>query len=81
MNDAISSSVAVSFGSRGLKRMTPSRLTAGPGSEHQPEHQQRVDEDRPDQRGLGDDRLVGLQREQHDEELGQVADRRLQDRR
>ena len=46
--------------------------------DHEPQDQQRVGEQRADDRGLGDDDLTGGEREDHDEELGQVAQRRLQ---
>ena len=74
-----SSSVAVSCGSRWRKRMQPSVARIVPGDDHQPEHEQRVGEDRADQRGLRDDELAGAEREEDDEELGQVAERRLQE--
>ncbi len=48
-----------------------------PDDDHQPEHEQRVGEDRADDRRLGDDQLALLQREDHHEQLGQVAERGL----
>ena len=48
-----------------------------PGHDHQAEHEQRVDQDRAQDGGLGDDLLSRLKGEDHHEELGQVADRRL----
>ena len=81
MKLAISSSVAVSLGSRGLKRMIPSRSRRRAGDDHQPEDEQRVDQDRAEDRRLGDDLLAGVQREDDHEELGQVAQRRLHERR
>ena len=78
MNDEASSSVAVSFGRRVLKRMTPSWRVHDAGDQHGAENEQRVDEDRSEDRGLRDRRVLGLQGEDDDEELGQVADRRLQ---
>ena len=73
-----SSSVAVSLGSRGPKRMTPSGDCAGADHDHEAEHEQRVGEQRADDRGLRDDDLAGAQGEDDHEELGQVAQRRLQ---
>ena len=46
--------------------------------DHEAEHEQRVGEDRADDRRLRDDELALLQREDDDEQLGQVAERRLQ---
>jgi hypothetical protein len=40
------------------------------GDEHDAEHEQRVDEDRAEDRGLGDDDLAGLEREQHTKNSG-----------
>ncbi len=79
MNVATSSSVAVSLGSRGLKRMTPSRSRRAPATITSPSTSSALTRIEPDDRGLGDDRLAGVQREDHDEELGQVAERRLQE--
>ena len=54
---------------------------AGADDDHQAEHEQRVGEDRADDRGLGDHHLAGAQGEDDHEELGQVAQRRLQQAR
>ena len=78
MNTVTSSSVAVSRGRRLEKRMTPSVRAARADHDHEAEHEQRVGEDRADDRRLRDDELALLQREDHDEQLGQVAERRLQ---
>ena len=51
---------------------------ACPGHDRQAEHQQRVREQRAEDRRLGDDDLAGREREQHDEELGQIAECRLE---
>ena len=45
---------------------------------HEAEDEQRVGQQRADDRRLGDDDLAGAQREDDDEQLGQVAERRLQ---
>ena len=81
MKTASRSSVAVSFGSRLRKRMTPSSRHARAGDDRQAEHQQRVREQRAEDRGLRDDDLAGGQREEDDEELGQVPERRLENAR
>ena len=47
--------------------------------EDEAEDQQRGGEQRADDRALGDDTLAGVQGEEHDEELRQVAERRLQE--
>ena len=60
----------------------PNALDAVPPAaeeERQPEDEQAVGQDRPDQRGLDDDDQAGLEREDRDEQLGQVAQRRLED--
>ena len=49
------------------------------GEERQAEDEQAVGEDRPDERGLDDDDQPGLEREERDEQLGQVAEGRLED--
>ena len=56
----------------------PSSLRARADDDHEAEHEQRVGEDRADDRELRDDDLARRQREDHDEELGQVAQRRLE---
>ena len=77
MNTATSSSVAVSRGRRCEKRIMPSGRR-GADDDHQAEHEQRVSEDRADDRGLGDHQLALLQRKHDHEQLGQVAERGLQ---
>ena len=49
------------------------------GDEGEAEDEEQVGEDRADERGLDDRDQAGLQREQGDEQLGQVAEGRLQD--
>ena len=78
MKTVTCSSVAVSRGSRVEKRMMPSGARARADDDHQPEHEQRVGEHRSDDRRLRDHQLALLQREDHDEQLRQVAERRLQ---
>ena len=78
MKTARSRSVAVSFGSRFLKRMTPSGAGARPGDDREPQDEQRVREQRADDRRLRHDELAGGEGEEDDEELGQVAERRLE---
>ena len=56
----------------------PVRRAARADDDHEAEHEQRVGEDRADDRRLRDDELALLQREDHDEQLRQVAERRLQ---
>jgi hypothetical protein len=46
--------------------------------DYEAEHEQRVGEDRSDDRRLGDDELALFQSEDHDKQLRQVAERRLQ---
>ena len=48
------------------------------GDDREPEHEERVREQRAENRRLRDDDLACAQREDHDEELRQVAERRLQ---
>ena len=48
----------------------PVGLTARADDERESKHEQRVDEDRAEDRGLGDDQLARLEREDDDEELG-----------
>ena len=50
---------------------------AGADDDHEAEHEQRVGEDRADDRRLRDHQLALFEREDHDEQLGQVAERRL----
>ena len=78
MKTVTCSSVAVSRGRRLEKRISAVGRAAGADHDHEAEHEQRVGEDRADDRGLGDDQLALLQGEDHDEQLGQVAERRLQ---
>ena len=47
------------------------------GDDHESEHEERVGEDRAEDRRTRHDDLAGGQREHDDEELGQVAERRL----
>ena len=68
----------MSMGRRRLKRMTPSGAAREPADDREPEDKERVREQRPDDRGLGDDELTGRDGKQDHEELGQVAERRLQ---
>ena len=56
----------------------PVRRAARPDHDHEAEHEQAVGEDRADDRRLGDHQLALLQGEDHDEQLRQVAERRLQ---
>ena len=51
---------------------------AGSGDDREAEHEQPVREQRAHDRRPGDDELAGREREQHDEELGQVPERGLQ---
>ena len=53
----------------------------GAGDDRQAEHEQRVREQGAEDRGLGDNDLAGREREEDDEELRQVAERRLEDAR
>ncbi len=59
--------------------MIPSLLARQPAMIDEPEHEQRVREDRADDRGLRDHDLARREREDDDEELGQVTERRLED--
>ena len=68
----------MSFGRRGLKRMIPSSECHAPGDDREAEHEQRVREERAEHGGRRDDDLARGEREQDDEELGQVAERRLE---
>src|SRR5690242_9793726 len=52
-------------------------VSKAPGEEGQPEHEQTVGEDRADQRRLDDANETSVEREQGDEKLGEVAERRL----
>ena len=69
MKTVTCSSVAVSRGRRLEKRITPSGARRAPDHDHEAEHEQRVGEDRADDRRLRDDELALLQREDHDEQL------------
>ena len=64
---------------RGVEPLRPVAQAAE--EEGQPEHEQGVGEDRADERGLDDDDEAGLEAEDRDEQLGQVAERRLEDAR
>ena len=56
-------------------------MTEAADEERQAKDEQQVREDRADQGGLDDDHETGPQGEDRDEELGQVAERRLEDAR
>ena len=60
-----------------MERLRP--VTQPADEECQAEDKQQVGEDRADQGGLDDDDEAGPQREDRDEELRQVAERRLKD--
>ena len=51
---------------------------AGAGDDREAEDEQAVREERTEDRGASDDELAGREREKDDEELGKVAERRLQ---
>ena len=70
----------MSFGSRFLKGITPSGA-ARARNDRQPEHEERVRQQRADDGRLRDHELARGNREQDDEELRQVPERRLQDAR
>src|SRR2546423_812439 len=55
-----------------------SSLMARADDDDEPEHEQRVGEDGADDGALRDDELALLKREDDDEQLGEVAERRLQ---
>ena len=59
------------------KRCMPFR--SPPAEERDPEHEDAVREDRADERRLHDRHEALVEREEGDEELGQVAERRLDD--
>ena len=70
------SKVAVSLGDA----TEPHHAVAGTsraGDDHEPEDEQRIDEDRAKDRRLGNDLLAGVEREDNDEELGKVPKRCL----
>ena len=77
MNDAISSSVAVSFGSRGLKRITPSRSRRAPTTITSPSTSSALTRIEPRIAVSATIFCAGVEREDDHEELGQVAERRL----
>ena len=52
-------------------------MTEAADEERQAKDEQQIREDRADQGGLDDDHETGPQGEDRDEELGQVAERRL----
>ena len=52
-----------------------------PTTNAMPEHEETVGQDRADERRLDDDDQAGLQREDRDEQLGQVPEARLKDPR
>ncbi len=64
---------------RGLAAEAQHAVVPAAGEEGEAEDEERVREDRADERGLDDSDEPGLEREDGDEELGQVADRRLDD--
>ena len=78
MKIASRSSVAVSFGSRGRNRMTPSRARRAPATIARPSTSSAFANSEPRIDVVRDDDLAGREREQDDEELGQVAERRLE---
>ena len=69
----------MSFGRRLEKRITPSGARDRPGHDREPEHEQGVREIEPTIDVCAHDDLAGAESEDHDEELRQVAERRLQD--
>ena len=77
MKPVTSSSVAVSLGSRRRSAWWRPPAPARADDDHHAEHEQRVREQRADDRRLRDDGLALAQREDDDEQLGQVAERRL----
>ena len=68
----------MSFGRRAPKRHRAVGPPRRAGRDREAEHEQRVREQRAEDRELRDDELAGREREEHDEELGQVAERRLE---
>ena len=68
----------VVLGQAGVEAHHAVGAPARAGEDHEAEHEQRIGEDRADDRRLRDDDLAGGEREHDDEELGQVAERRLQ---
>ncbi len=68
----------MSFGSRFWKRITPPSAELAPDRDREPEHEQCVREQRAEDRELRHDELAGAEREDDDEELRQVAERRLE---
>ncbi len=70
----------MSFGSLAPKRIMPSGWRVEPADDREAEHEQRVREQRSEDRELRDDELAGREREEDDEQLGQVAERRLERR-
>ena len=68
----------MSFGSRGWKRMTLPSLAREPAMITSAEHEQRVGEQAAEDARLRDHDLARLEREDDDEQLRQVAERRLQ---
>ncbi len=69
----------MSFGKPGAEAHHAVVGASRAGDDGQSEHEQRVREQRAEDRRLGDDHLAGGEREADDEELRQVAERRLQD--
>ena len=75
---ASSSNVALSFGRRGWKRITPSLDSTEPAKITSPSTSSAFAKIEPMIDVRRDDDLAGREREDDDEELGQVAERRLQ---
>ena len=68
----------MSLGRRLWKRIVPSVARSEPAPIDEPEHEQRVREQGAEDGELRHDELARRQREDDDEELGQVAEGRLQ---
>ena len=78
MKLVMSSSVAVSLRQLGIEAHRPARVRPRAGHDDQAEHRQGADQDQPRIAVSSDDPLSGDEREQGDEELGQIAQRGLQ---
>ena len=81
MNTVTCKSVAVSRGSRFEKRMTPSCERRAPTTITRPSTSSALASTEPTIAVCATIELALLQREDHDEQLGQVAERRLQQAR
>ena len=79
MNDATSSSVAVSFGSLGLKRITPSLARRAPAMITSPSTSSALTRIEPRIAVSASTWCPALEREDNHEELREVRERRLQD--